>query len=57
MDVPDVGEIVAQSIRAFFHEERNQRLLDDLLAVGVAPPPEAAAGANVVYLFSYRLYS
>ena len=44
--VPDVGEIVADSIVAFFHEPRNQETLDRLLAAGVAPPAEEAAAVE-----------
>jgi DNA ligase (NAD+) len=43
VEVPDVGDVVAGSIRAFFDEERNRAVLDRLLAAGVAPAPEAAA--------------
>lgn len=46
LEVPDVGEIVADSILAFFAEERNQRIVDDLVAVGVAPPPEEAVATE-----------
>jgi len=56
MQVPDVGEVVAASIRAFFDEERNQRVLDALAAAGVDPIPEAPpktdgpfAGKTVVF--------
>ncbi len=43
--VPGLGEIVAQSVRDFFDDERNQVLIDDLLACGIepAPPPKAVA--------------
>jgi DNA ligase (NAD+) len=46
--IPEVGPIVAQSIYDYFHEPENERLLDDLAAVGVSPeplrPPEARGG-------------
>src|SRR5579864_227489 len=46
---PEIGSVVAASVYDFFQDPTNQRLLDDLLADGVAPaPPEemqAAAGA------------
>jgi DNA ligase (NAD+) len=46
--VPEVGPVVAASVHAFFQDEENRRLLDDLQAVGVAPEPfaprRAAAG-------------
>ena len=46
--IDDVGEIVADSILAFFADPANARLVDALLAAGVQPtPPEirAAGGA------------
>ncbi len=36
--IPGFGAIVAQSVHDFCQEERNQRLIDKLLAVGVTPP-------------------
>jgi len=38
--VPDVGGIVARSVRQFFDEPRTQALLAALLERGVNPPPE-----------------
>lgn len=38
--VPDVGSIVAESVHRYFQEERNQTVVDALLARGVAPPEE-----------------
>lgn len=38
--VPDVGQVVAESVHGFFEEERNLAVLDALLARGVAPPEE-----------------
>ena len=49
VEVPDVGDVVAGSIRAFFDEERNSAVLDRLLAAGVAPPPEEAAKTDGVF--------
>jgi DNA ligase (NAD+) len=49
VEVPDVGDVVAGSIRAFFDEERNRAVLDRLLAAGVAPAPEAAAKTDGVF--------
>ncbi len=45
--VPDVGPIVARSIRAFLGEEHNRQVIEDLRAAGVtweegAPQPEVA---------------
>jgi DNA ligase (NAD+) len=40
--VRDVGPVVAGVIHTFFSEAQNQRLIEDMLALGVAPePPEA----------------
>jgi len=36
--VPDVGPVVAQSIRAFFHEKHNREVIDRLMAAGVHWP-------------------
>ncbi|MCE9634864.1 MAG: NAD-dependent DNA ligase LigA [Planctomycetes bacterium] len=46
LEVPDIGGIVADAIVAFFHEPRNQTTIDELLAAGVAPPPEEAAATD-----------
>jgi DNA ligase (NAD+) len=35
--VPDIGPVVASSVHRFFQDEENQRLLDDLISVGVSP--------------------
>jgi DNA ligase (NAD+) len=42
--VPDVGEVVAKSVRAFLDEPRNQSLIDRLAAAGVRMEDERAAG-------------
>jgi DNA ligase (NAD+) len=48
--VPDVGPVVAASVRAFFDEPRNRRLVERLLAAGVgtgtAPPKPADSAAS-----------
>ena len=45
--IDDVGEIVADSILAFFADPANARLVDALLAAGVRPtPPEARAAGG-----------
>src|SRR6185503_16259123 len=45
--VKDVGPEMAAEIHAFFQEPQNRALIDDLLAVGVAPaPPEEVAAAG-----------
>jgi DNA ligase (NAD+) len=42
--VPDVGEVVASSVRAFLDEPRNQALIDRLEAAGVRMVEDAAQG-------------
>ena len=42
--VPDVGTVVAASVRAFLDEPRNRRLLDRLAAAGVRTEDAPAAG-------------
>jgi DNA ligase (NAD+) len=47
--VPDVGPVVAASVRNFAEEPRNRALIDKLAAAGVnmesrQPPPSAASG-------------
>lgn len=45
--VRDVGPEMAREIHAFFHEPQNQRLVTELLALGVEPaPPEQAAASS-----------
>ena len=43
--VPDIGEIVARSVRTFLDEPTNIALLDELAAAGVGTRDEAPAGA------------
>lgn len=44
-EVKDVGPEMASEIRAFFAQEQNRRVIEDLLSLGVAPaPPEAPTG-------------
>jgi DNA ligase (NAD+) len=43
--VPDVGPVVARSVRAFFDEPRNQQLFDRLTAAGVRREDDTPAGA------------
>ncbi len=45
MQVEDVGEVVAQSIRAFFDEPHNQKVIDALIAAGITWPE---SGTQVV---------
>ena len=44
--VDDVGPIVAHHIRGFASDERNQRVISDLLALGVNWPPVTVASAE-----------
>lgn len=47
LNVPDVGPNTAAEIVEFFQDEENQRLIDDLLSLGVEPQSmEAPAAAN-----------
>lgn len=41
--VDGVGEVVAQSLVDFWHEEHNAALVDELLSLGVAPEPDHSA--------------
>ena len=41
--LPDIGAVVAQSIARHFRDPQQTRLLDDLLAAGVAPQSAAAS--------------
>jgi DNA ligase (NAD+) len=50
--IPEVGPVVAASIHDYFRDAENQRLLDDLAAVGVKPEPVKpvrTAGGNVPF--------
>jgi len=42
--IPDIGGIVAASIRKFFDDSRNQKVLGRLLDVGIEPEPVASEG-------------
>ncbi len=42
--IPDIGRIVAASIRKFFDDKRNQKVLERLLDAGIEPEPVASAG-------------
>lgn len=49
MKVPDVGEVVARSIREFFDEPANRRLIEELKELGVVTTeqqPAVTAGVN-----------
>jgi len=45
--VPDVGEVVASSVRAFLDEPHNQALIDRLQAAGVRMVDDAARGGEL----------
>ncbi len=45
--VPDVGPVVARSVRSFFDEPRNAALVDRLAAAGVKMEDDAPAGGRV----------
>ncbi|MCX7801233.1 MAG: NAD-dependent DNA ligase LigA, partial [Fimbriimonadales bacterium] len=53
--VPDVGPRTASEIEEFFEDPENQRMIDELLALGVSPAPveetqgDAFAGQTVVF--------
>ncbi len=46
--VPEVGPVVAASVHEYFQDDDNQKALDDLASVGVAPVPfkPATLGAS-----------
>jgi DNA ligase (NAD+) len=50
LEVPEVGDITAQSVRAFFDEPRNAAVLDALAAAGVDPLPEDAPKTDGVFV-------
>ena len=37
LEIPDIGEVVAESILAFFADEDNLKMLDELTSLGLAP--------------------
>ncbi len=45
-EVPDIGTVVAESIRAFFHETHNREVVDKLLAAGIHWPAPALPDAG-----------
>ena len=42
--IPDIGEVVAESILAYFNDEENIRLLAEMKELGVAPKAEKSDG-------------
>ena len=55
MAVPDVGPRTASEIEAFFEDEENRAMVDELLSLGVSPAPvdeprgDALAGQTIVF--------
>lgn len=52
LGVPDIGQVVAASVHAFFSDPESQRLLDDLKSVGLDPEPyrpPVVAGGNALF--------
>jgi DNA ligase (NAD+) len=50
--IPEVGPVVAASIHEYFQDPENQKLLDELQAVGVSPQPLApvqSAGRKLAF--------
>ena len=43
LEIPDIGKVVAESILAWFSDEDNLKLLEDLQALGVEPKDETSA--------------
>ena len=43
LEMPDIGEVVAESIMAWFSDEDNLKLLDELKSLGVQPQDESGA--------------
>jgi DNA ligase (NAD+) len=52
MAIPDVGEIVADSIVGFFRDEVNRRSIERLLALGVTPTMDEPAPAPADSVFN-----
>ena len=55
LQVPDIGPVVARSIRQFFDEPHNRKVMDDLVQAGVhwprsAPAPRASAPSKTFVL-------
>ncbi len=47
LELPGIGKIVAESILAFFSDEDNLKMLDDLSALGVTPIYEDTSGGRL----------
>ena len=46
--IPDIGEVVAESILAYFNDEENIRLLAEMKELGVAPKAEKSDGLPLI---------
>ena len=55
--LPDIGTVVAHSIAQFFAQTEQQQMIDDLLAVGVCPQPQAPTLPLTQYITAPRWLS
>ena len=55
--LPDIGTVVAHSIAQFFAQTEQQQMIDDLLAVGVSPQPQAPTLPLTQYITAPRWLS
>ncbi len=46
VEVPDIGQVVASHVTAFFAQQQNQKVIQDLLALGVTWPAVEAVAAD-----------
>lgn len=59
LDVPDVGERTANEIQTWFEDENNQRMIDEMLALGVQPveaeAPKSDLFNGLTFVFTGKL--
>ncbi|OAI50548.1 DNA ligase (NAD(+)) LigA [Betaproteobacteria bacterium SCGC AG-212-J23] len=60
LQVPDVGPVVARSVRQFLDEEHNRRVIDELIRTGVSwpksePAPRGHGGATKTFVLTGTL--
>ena len=55
--LPDIGTVVAHSIAQFFAQTEQQQMINDLLAVGVCPQPQAPTLPLAQYITAPRWLS
>jgi DNA ligase (NAD+) len=60
LQVPDVGPVVARSVRQFLDEEHNRRVIDELVQAGVSwpksePAPRGHGGATKTFVLTGTL--